>query len=223
VGGSYAFRRRSARAALNVAQAAPEVRRQDSGAAGPQASLGKVPVAKAEDCDCGSGAVGSKAKSDVAIQTTIPKDDKFPGMKSRQTIAIDYEKKSVTCGYVSGVTDIGIFEIPAARSSFSVSNIYFIGSDKVLFTAVGETASGVRVLPNINYRFKLIISKDGDAKVDGGHDAYPAYTVTVGGVQKYHFEPEPGNLGGLWGDSETKVKKDAPKDSQSKPAKGKDR
>ena len=223
MGGSYSSRRRSARPVLNAAQALPDVRRQDSGTAGPQSSLGKVPVKKAEDRNCGPGTVGTKAKSDVEIETTIPKNDNFPGMKSRQTIAIDYEKQSIECAYVTGVTKAGILKIPAARSSFSVTNIYFIGNNKVLFTAVGETASGVQFLPNINYRFNLIIGENGEADVDGGHDAYPAYTVWVGGVQKYHFEPEPGNLGGLWGDSETKVKKDAPKDSKSKPAKGKGR
>jgi len=42
---------------------------------------------------------------------------------------------------------------------------------------VGTTASGVVVMPDIDYRLTFEIGRDGTVSVGGCHDAYPPYII----------------------------------------------
>ncbi|TIX83185.1 MAG: hypothetical protein E5V24_19710 [Mesorhizobium sp.] len=112
------------------------------------------------------------------------------GVKSIQTIAIDFDAQTVSSVVTTGKTDIGITDLKSVRDSFSVANASFAGQT-VRFKATGQTASGVRFMPNINYALTLEVDLNArTAKVSGCHDGYPSYEVSVSGSQVYSFEQE---------------------------------
>lgn len=75
------------------------------------------------------------------------------------------------------------------------------------FDVIGETASGVGVIPNINYSFKFKLSSDGTLTFKGCHDSYPAYHVKIGSRVAYNFEHKPKDLIGLFGNCDVSVNK----------------
>ncbi|MDF1671584.1 MAG: hypothetical protein P1U83_18460 [Roseovarius sp.] len=150
----------------------------------------------------------------VEVETRILPTDLFPGMKSRHPITINFDNETVEqINPQTGVTDFkelgnavgmdltelekylldsfGIdLEAESIRDTFEVREVSFDG-DVVHFAAIGETASAVQVLPNINYRFEFSVTRDGRANVAGCHDGYPAYSVTVGGETQYAYRHLP--------------------------------
>ena len=140
----------------------------------------------------------------VVIETAILSPDDQAGMKSRHTLLVDFAERRVGDTFETGVTDIGFGPISSVRDNFRVSNVRFLG-DRVVLTATGETASGVRILPNINYTFELTVDRDGVVRVAGCHDGYPAYTVIANGVTVYSFRHLPGNRRALWGNCDVQV------------------
>lgn len=139
----------------------------------------------------------------VEIKTEILPPDYQAGIKSTQSIEVDFDSRTIVCGFETGTTKFCIdgigFELDSVRNDFGISNISFEG-DVARFTATGQTASGVGVLPNINYHFEFTISKDGQASIAGCHDGYPAYTVMVGGTPRYTYMHPPGEVGRLLGE-----------------------
>lgn len=140
---------------------------------------------------------------DVEIETRILPPDRQAGLKSTQSIEVNFDAKTIDCNSETGTTNFCIagvgFEFDSVRDNFRLSNISF--EDGVArFTATGETASGVRVLPNINYHFEFTIARDGQASIAGCHDGYPAYTVLVGGTPRYTYSHPQGELGRLLGE-----------------------
>lgn len=125
------------------------------------------------------------------------------GVKSIQTIAIDFDAQTISSVVTTGTTDIGVADLKSVRDSFSVANASFAGQT-VSFNATGETASGVLVMPNINYALRLDIDLNArTARVSGCHDGYPSYEVSVSGSQVYSFEQE--YLLALFGSCDTQV------------------
>jgi len=117
----------------------------------------------------------------IFIETRILDFDPVSGMKSTQRIAVfadrDNQSMRVNSTFTTGTT----FGIPAVRNRFSVANVsYDLSEGKLSFLATGQTASGVLVMPDIDYSFQL--SFDGSNHqnkwtLQGCHDGYPAYKV----------------------------------------------
>ena len=140
----------------------------------------------------------------VVIETTILSPDPFAGMKSRQTLVVDFSQRRVGNDFQTGTTDILGRPWASTRDNFRVTGVRFAG-DRVVLTAIGETASGVRVMPNINYSFELTIQRTGAVRVAGCHDGYPAYSITANGEIVYSFRHRPRNLVALFGACDVRI------------------
>jgi hypothetical protein len=134
----------------------------------------------------------------VVIETRILDLDPQAGLKSRHVIQINFAKKQIRDVFETGTTSFFGIELSSVRDKFSTSEINF--TDKsVRFRASGETATGVRVVPNIDYNFVFTVKSDGTAKVSGCHDGYPAYSVTVEAKTLYEFKHKSVDLMKLFG------------------------
>lgn len=149
----------------------------------------------------------------LEIETRILDFDPQAGMKSRQTITV-MERDRVESSYVTGKTSVGPVDVGSVRNRFEVKDVR-VGSDRasptLQLTAIGQTASAVTILPNINYRFSFLFSERG-LRVTGCHDGYPAYRVTVrttrpgsGTVTVYKFTHKRIDLVKLFGTCDVKV------------------
>ena len=128
-------------------------------------------------------------------------------MKSTQVLLIDFDKKSITPSFSTGVTSIGSIDLGSVRDKFVVDNIDFGTSGRVGFTARGQTASGVLFMPNINYKFNMAVTPKGKGALSGCHDGYPAYQVTVAGKSVYDFKHQSLSLIKLFGECDIEIKK----------------
>lgn len=140
-------------------------------------------------------------------------------MKSLQTINVDFndqtEKVKITQKFKTGTTDFFGVTLNSVRDKFKVTGLNFDSDDFLIFTAIGETASGIGVAPNINYRFKFEARPKGDDilwKITGCHDGYPAYKITInslvqGGVKTvaYNFKHKSIQLFNLFGECDIKT------------------
>lgn len=149
------------------------------------------------------------------IETRILSGDFQAGVKSIHTIVVEISEFSgkiiFTSRYKTGETEVFGQKLEATRSNFYISNpVFDIESEYMSFRATGETASGVLVLPNINYSLNIIFEKN-KFTVAGCHDGYPAYKVTfydlLNGVGKvlYYFKHESGKVLNLFGDCDVSV------------------
>lgn len=154
---------------------------------------------------CGWTASAFGAPVLVEVVTQILPNDPQAGMKSTQTLQVDFDKKTVTQSFKTGVTTIGPVELTSVRDKFVVQDVTFEGTKRVSFKVAGQTASGVLFMPNINYQFTFAVTPTGTGAIAGCHDAYPAYDIKVGGKAIYAFKHQPTNLIGLLGDCGTKV------------------
>jgi len=123
------------------------------------------------------------------------------GQKSLQRITIDFDAKTVKDQVFTGTTKILFLELQSIRDKFKVDRIRFVG-DKAFFNATGQTASGVGVMPDIDYTFDIEVSK-GIIKYSGAHDGYPSYNISVDGVSVYDCIQ--GWIGQLFGSSDVTV------------------
>jgi hypothetical protein len=125
------------------------------------------------------------------------------GMKSTQTIDINYDTKTIDEKFSTGVTEILGLQLKSVRDKFTVTQITFAG--KVAgFTAEGATASGVKFMPNINYKFSITVDMGArEVVLSGCHDGYPSYKITVENKEIYSFEQEV--LAALFGSCDTKL------------------
>lgn len=164
------------------------------GAHGSHGRAFTVAAAVAMLCSC-SMAIAQAVK--VEITTQILPFDPLPGMKSKQTLLVDFAQRKIMQSFTTGVTDVG-FEIGSVRDKFEVENVAF-ENGRVGFTARGQTASGVMFMPNINYRFYFSVTPAGGGVLSGCHDGYPAYEVLVAGKKVYDFTHKSMNLVKLFG------------------------
>jgi hypothetical protein len=146
----------------------------------------------------GDGAA-AQGKISVLIRTEINPPDPFAGMKSEHRFVVDFQTKTITGEeFKTGVTDLGPVELKSVRDKFVISE-KDIQSGKATFKLVGQTASGVTVMPNIDYRFALSINSNGTGTLEGCHDGYPAYTVRVNNKDAYAFKHKAKDLIKLFG------------------------
>ena len=138
------------------------------------------------------------------IRTEILPFDPQPGMKSEQTLEVDFASRTVRSSFRTGHTHIGPVTLGAARSKFSVSTVMFSPAG-VTFTAVGTTASGVLVLPNIDYSIRFQVVPAGPGWIEGKHDGYPAYKVFKGPNLVYDYRHQPIQLWKLAGISSVSI------------------
>jgi hypothetical protein len=107
------------------------------------------------------------------------------GEKSRQKITINYADSSMKTQFTTGTTSVVGIDLSSVRNDFHISGQGFAGNVASV-TATGETASGARIMPNINYTFTLKINKaQSKAWLSGCHNEFPSYTVMVNGKQVY--------------------------------------
>lgn len=135
------------------------------------------------------------------IKTEILSFDPQPGMKSQQTLNINFSEQRVHSSFVTGQTHVGPISLDSVRNSFTVSDARFAGTS-VTFNVVGQTATGVRVLPNIDYSMQFAVNADGSGEISGAHDGYPAYSVKQGTQVIYQYNHKSMELWRLAGTSD---------------------
>ncbi|MEP1613450.1 MAG: DUF3238 domain-containing protein [Roseobacter sp.] len=142
------------------------------------------------------------------VETRILAKDPQSGVKSQHFYYVDFGNETVSASFATGTTkiDLGIvvFDVSSVRDNFLISNVKFDG-DRVSFTLVGTTASGVVVMPDIDYKFDFTIMRSGEISVRGCHDAYPAYLIQHNGTDVYRFEHESVNIIKLFGTCDESV------------------
>lgn len=157
----------------------------------------------------------AQSQIDVVVETRILPFDTQSGMKSRQKLSINFDSKKITSNLetgitdfnIPGITDLDIAKLKSARDNFKVRDEVF-SKDKVSFIATGQTASGIKLLPNIDYYFKFTVWKDGKSTIRGCHDGYPAYSIKVSDESQYSYEHEPGEVGKLIGECDIVLPED---------------
>ncbi|MER9473669.1 hypothetical protein [Mesorhizobium sp. M0520] len=133
-----------------------------------------------------SAPVQAQSPVTVVVETEILKSDPLPGIKTQQTVQVDFARKTISQDFKTGKTDLGITQLDSIRNDFKIEDVVF-ASGKATFMLKGQAASGVGFLPDIDYRFNVTLWPDGHSIIRGCHDGYPAYRVKVAGRQEYFF------------------------------------
>ena len=139
----------------------------------------------------------------LVIETRIVGDPQA-GMKSRQTVTVDFDNRTATSIFETGVTNIGVGNVASIRDRFTVETASIDGQRAELLIR-GRTASGVVVMPNIDYAFTVEIRRNGSGRLSGCHDGYPGYEVRQSGRVIYSFIHEPTRIDRLFGDCDISV------------------
>lgn len=149
-------------------------------------------------------AQATPARQDILIVTEIRAPDPQAGMKSTHRVKMDFDQLTVTDEYLTGTTHFFGVSLPSIRNNFRVSGVEFAGN-KVKFHVAGETASGIGVVPNINYRFHIEVSRQGTTHIKGCHDGYPAYEIRYRHVMLYWFKHKPIAVLNLFGTCDVSI------------------
>lgn len=123
----------------------------------------------------------------VTVRTHIDEPDPQAGMKSEQTITVNFKKGVYTTSFKTGVTKIVGATLESVRDKFQVENFKVVGGI-ASFEVRGQTASGVMFMPNIDYKFKLTVDDKGKGTLTGCHDGYPSYDVVIEGKTVHNFK-----------------------------------
>lgn len=142
------------------------------------------------------------ASRGIVIETRILAPDPQAGMKSRQKVTIDVATCTATNAFETGTTDFFGARIGSMRNRFVVQGVKSTGG-AISLRVSGETASGVGVVPNINYEFEITLRQA--ISVTGCHDGYPAYTIKVDDKIVYSFDHKPRDMLSLFGSCDIKV------------------
>jgi hypothetical protein len=141
---------------------------------------------------------------DIEIETAIRRMSWATaqvGQKSLQKITVDFATHTVSSTYITGTTHVFGVDLSSVRNSFLILRPRFSGTS-AFFSVSGETASGVRVMPNINYSFDFEVSPT-EVKFSGSHDGYPSYHIAINSRSAYDYIQ--GHLGQLFGTSDVTV------------------
>lgn len=131
------------------------------------------------------GHTGPLPSFQIKIKTEINEPDPQAGIKSEQVIDIDFASEEVKVSFTTGTTELLGQKLESARNNFKLESYSF--SDAFFTMKVsGETASGVLFIPNINYSFTIVLKNDGSGSIEGCHDGYPSYYVSLGDKTIYH-------------------------------------
>ena len=111
------------------------------------------------------------------------------GEKSRQAMLLDCDKKLLTqFPMVMGSTKIGPITLKPVRNKFK-SDLYDSENDIFSLFILGQTASGVMVMPDIDYQLRLSIDpRKRRVRILGSHDGFPSYSVLIDGKAVYDYE-----------------------------------
>ncbi|MFT3669662.1 MAG: hypothetical protein QM795_14040 [Pseudoxanthomonas sp.] len=110
------------------------------------------------------------------------------GEKSRHVITLNPSSGLVSERVLLGTTDLIVFKKEAIRSKFTATSAYE-NDDRYRIRARGTTASGVGIVPSIDYDLEFAIDlADRSIEVSGTHDGFPSYAVLVNGRVVYDFE-----------------------------------
>ena len=126
----------------------------------------------------------------IEIETAIRKTSWAtvqPGKKSLQTITVDFDNREISSKYTTGITKFMGMELDSVRDNFKLTKGRFNSDGDASFSVIGETATGVRVLPNINYQFDFFKVSASTVSFCGNHDGYPSYNISVNGKSAYDF------------------------------------
>ncbi|PBB20395.1 hypothetical protein CK219_10505 [Mesorhizobium sp. WSM4313] len=125
------------------------------------------------------------------------------GMKSTQTLKLNFDAQKLTSDFSTGVTNIAVTDLKSVRDKFVVEGVNFTKT-AANFIAKGQTASGVLFMPDIDYKFSITVDIAArEVVLSGCHDGYPSYKVLVNNSQVYDFDQE--FLGALLGTCDTDV------------------
>lgn len=132
--------------------------------------------------------IGAAKEMTIRVVTEIEAPSDQAGVKSSHEVVVDTDKMSIVRdAWNTGTTDIGPISLDAARPDFSISNA---SNDRnsLKFRMNGQVASGIRVLPDIDYELDITINRNGTIEIRGRHDAYPSYYVDVQGNDNRAYE-----------------------------------
>jgi len=138
------------------------------------------------------------------LETRILDFDPQSGVKSQHFFFVDFDKQTVNTSYETGSTDFFGVSLGSVRDNFAASSVSF-SEDEVSFVLSGSTASGVGVIPNIDYRFDIILSRMGQVRISGCHDGYPAYLIQFNGSNIYNYEHRPKDVYKLFGNCDVTI------------------
>jgi len=150
---------------------------------------------------------GIKRKISIEIETAIRKQSWATvqvGQKSLQTLVVDFDAQTVTESHITGSTKIFGKSFGSIRDDFKLLAYSFTSTGTVSFSVKGQTASAVGFMPNIDYKFDILLTSSPKLiSVTGYHDGYPSYNVSINGKSVYDYIQ--GHLGQLLGESDVKV------------------
>lgn len=111
------------------------------------------------------------------------------GEKSRQVLLLDCEKRVlIPLSVTLGDTRIGPIALKAVRNKFTF-DLYDSSSERFSMFIQGQTASGVRFMPDIDYRLNISIDvRNRRIRLAGAHDGFPSYSIFVDGKLIYDYE-----------------------------------
>jgi hypothetical protein len=124
------------------------------------------------------------------------------GQKSIHRIVVDFNKRVVSSSFATGHTAVLCFTLSSVRDGFTVAGTNFASDGTAHFKATGQTASGVRVMPNIDYSFDFVVSPS-EVRFAGAHDGYPSYNIAVNDKSAYDYVQ--GHIGQLLGSGDIRV------------------
>jgi hypothetical protein len=122
----------------------------------------------------------------IVVRTHIDSPDPQAGMKSEQTVMVNFKTGRYSSSFKTGITSVVGVRLESVRNKFNVDK-FSLSNGIASFEVYGETASGVLFFPNINYKFKVSVDRNGKGTLSGCHDGYPSYDVLVTGKPSYTF------------------------------------
>lgn len=140
----------------------------------------------------------------IVVVTEIEGNDPFKGIKSVHEFFWSENRSD----FRTGTTDLKfprldgkgfhVIKLDSVRDSFRA----YRNMEGVFME--GSTASGVRVLPGINYQFHFT-GNSKRTRVKGCHDGYPSYKIYENGQLVYEFNADPIRVLKLFGSCDIKV------------------
>lgn len=160
-------------------------------------------------CTTNGMPVNAQSKQEGLVETRILDFDPQAGVKSQHFYYVDFVNQTVEASFATGTTKINLgvieFEVSSIRDNFRVSSVSF-KDGTASFILEGTTASGVAIMPDIDYRLEFEVSESGSVSVRGCHDAYPAYLIQHQANNLYSFRHERLDLIKLFGTCDQEVK-----------------
>lgn len=144
----------------------------------------------------------SSSQHTIIIETRIDSPDPQAGMKSDHRITVNFSRRSLRENFATGTTTIFGKTLSSIRDKFKSRAVDWYTTAEhrtVKLNVSGHTASGVRVLPGIDYELEIYLSDDGEVAIDGCHDGYPSYKILVNGRRIYSYKHKPMRLYKLFG------------------------